>query len=62
MTRFVTVRDIVIPAGTELSPPPRTSSRWGFDHEAVVGHRRDHTSYWSMDLKDAIALGLVEEK
>lgn len=60
--RYVTTRDIVIPAGTELAPPPTKSSRWGSDYEAVVGHGRDHTSFWTMNLDEALAIGVVVEE
>jgi hypothetical protein len=59
--RYVTTQDILIPAGTEVGAPPQRSSRWGEDYEAVVGHGRDHTSYWTVNLDDAIELGLVRE-
>lgn len=57
---FVTTQDIVIPAGTELAAPPSHSSRWAENHEAVVGHGRDHVSYWTVDIEDALKLGLVK--
>lgn len=62
MTDYVTTEDITIPAGTVVTAPPVTSSRWGSDHEAVVGHGRDHVSYWTVNLEDALALGLVRPK
>ena len=58
---YRTTRDIIIPAGTVIQQPPARSSRWGSHHEAVVGHGRDDVSYWSVNLDDALRLGLVEK-
>lgn len=58
---YVTTRDIVIPAGTVLHEPCLFASHWRDNHEAVIGHGRDHSSYWSVNLQDALRLGLVEE-
>lgn len=59
-TIYVTTRDVVIPAGTEFFPPPTASSRWGKDHEAIVGIDRDHTAYLSMDMSEALEAGIIE--
>lgn len=60
MPRYRTTRDIVIPAGTILAEPPTQSSRWGSDHEAVVGLGRDHSGYFSVDVADAAESGFIE--
>lgn len=62
MAEYVLTSDVVIPAGTVLASPPTASTRWGSDFEAVVGLGCDHTSYWSVTLADALAIGLVEVK
>ena len=62
MTDYVTTHDIVIPAGTVLMAPPRESTRWRTDYEGIVGHGRDHVSYWTINIEDALGLGLIREK
>lgn len=62
MKKYVTTRDIVIPAGTELGAPPTASTRWGSDHEAVVALDRDHTCYLSMDVAEGLEAGAIEEQ
>lgn len=56
---LVTARDIVIPAGSKLHSPPIASTRWGRDHEVIVGLGRDYTGYLSMDLEDAVESGFA---
>lgn len=58
---FKTTRDIVIPAGTVLCPPPTLSSRWSKDFEVVVGLGKDHTGYFTLNVKDASNNGYIEE-
>lgn len=58
--RYRTTRDLVIPAGTELGSPPVASTRWGKDYEAVIGIDRDHSGYFSMDLKEGLGAGFIE--
>lgn len=48
---YITTQDIVIPTGTVLMEPPIASTRWGKDYEAVLGHGRDHVSYWTVDIE-----------
>ena len=57
----ITTKDIVIPAGTRIHQPPNASTRWGRDHEAVVHLHTDQAGYLSMDLDEAISLGVVKE-
>lgn len=59
--RYVTTRDIVIPAGTELDPAPTKTERFTPHVEAILGVTKDTTAYWTMDLSDAIDAGLVKE-
>lgn len=54
-------RDFIIPAGSEVFPPPTKSTSWGKHHEVIVGIDRDHTAYLSLDLQDGIDTGLVEQ-
>jgi hypothetical protein len=61
MTDYVTTQDIVIPAGTVLMPPPRKSTRWHTDYEGIVGHGRDHCSHWTVNIEDALELGLIRK-
>ena len=60
MALYRTTKDIIIPAGTVLSPPPMTSTRWGRNHEAVIALGSDHAGYLSVDAKDAVASGFIE--
>ena len=60
MAKYRTKRDIVIPAGTVLEPPPISSTRYGSDFEAVIGIGKDHTSYWSMNVVEGLNAGILE--
>ena len=57
---YQTTRDIVIPAGTELSAPPKHSTRWGDDFEAILPLGRDHCGCFSVDPQEGLASGLLE--
>lgn len=54
-------RDVLIPAGTVVSEPPTASTRWTRDYEALVGIDRDHTAYFTLNLADGIATGLIQQ-
>lgn len=56
---YLTTRDIVIPAGTEVGRPPTLSTRWGKDHEAIVEIDADHTGYFTLDASDGVESGLL---
>lgn len=58
---YRTTRDIVIPAGTELAPPPTQSTRWRNDHEAVLGLGKDHCGYLSIDPQEGLDSGYLEQ-
>ena len=58
---YRTTRDVVIPAGTLIMAPPTKSSRWGSDWESTVELDRNHTGYFSLNLEEAVSIGLVEE-
>ncbi len=57
--KYVTTRDIVIPAGTAFRAPPIASSRWGKDYQAVVGIDKDHTAYLTMNMAEALGADFV---
>jgi hypothetical protein len=59
---YVTTQDIVIPAGTELTGAPWRIVRSVPFVDAIIGHGPDTTSIWSIDLQEAVALGLVAER
>lgn len=61
MVTYRTTADIVIPAGTELLPPPSHSTRWRQDYDALIGHGRDHCSHWSINIEDGLACGVIEQ-
>lgn len=61
MTDYRTTRDIIIPAGTRLSPPPVRSTRWGKDFDTPVALGRDNTGYFSVDIKEGLASRVIEE-
>lgn len=62
MSKYVTVQDIIIPAGTELDPSPTQIKHFVPHVCAIIGHGRDYVSTWNMDLEEAIKLGLVKEQ
>jgi hypothetical protein len=60
--KYITTRDIVIPAGTELSMPPLHSTRWAKDHDAVIALGNDHCGYFSVDPQEGVDSGWLEPK
>ena len=60
MSKLVTTRDIVIPAGTEVGPGPSKSSYFTPHGEILIGFDKDTTGSLRFDLKEAIQLGLVK--
>jgi hypothetical protein len=62
MKTYHTAKDIIIPAGTRLHAPPTHSSRWKNDYDAPVALGKDHTGYFSVDIKQGIEAGWVEEQ
>lgn len=61
MTRLVTTRDIVIPAGTEVGKGPCVSTYFTEHGEVLVGFDKDTTGTLRFDMDEAKQLGLVEE-
>lgn len=60
--RLTISREIVIPVGTIARIEPNRVSRYSGEWVSVlIAHGKDHTSEWMMPLKEALALGLVEE-
>lgn len=58
--RYKTTRDIIIPAGTELSAPPTASTRWGRDFEAIIADGKDNSVYLTANISEGLASGLIE--
>jgi hypothetical protein len=56
---FVTARDIIIPAGTEVGVAPWKTERVVPFACAVVGPTKDTTFEWTMPLDEALEQGLV---
>ena len=61
MAKLVTTRDIVIPAGTEVSLGPRRSEYFTPHGDIVIGFDKDTTGSLRFDLEEALATGLIEE-
>lgn len=63
--KYITTRDIVIPAGTEVGPGPRMS-HYGIPHvphvEILQEITRDSTAHWRMPFDEAVAAGLIAEE
>lgn len=60
--KFVTAKDIVIPAGTEIGIAPSSTVRLPFPFaEALIAINKDMTASWTMPLDEAIEAGLVRE-
>jgi hypothetical protein len=62
MKTYRTTKDIIIPAGTELSAPPKHSTRWANDYDAPVYLGGDHCGYFSVDIAAGIDAGCIEEQ
>lgn len=60
--KYVTTRDIVIPAGTEVSVDPPHTQSFGTEQVSVLhAESKDCTSEWRMPLDEAIEVGLVKD-
>ena len=57
--RYVTTRDILIPAGTEVTEGPVAISRGVAFASALIAVSKDSTAEWTMPLEEAIDAGLV---
>lgn len=61
MHRYVTTRDIIIPAGTEIIQTGAYTARRGNNASVLIAETRDNTSEWQMPFDEALALGLIAE-
>lgn len=57
---YYTTKDIIIPAGTVLNPPPTDSTRWRNDYDAPIALGKDHCGYFSVDIAEGIDAGWIE--
>ena len=62
MKTYITTKDIIIPAGTELSAPPKHSTRWANDYDAPVALVPNHCGYFSVEIAGGIDAGWIEEQ
>lgn len=62
--RFVTTRDIIIPAGTDvIQEPANRTSRYVSPHASVLMEiTPDITAEWMMDFDEAVEAGLIREE
>jgi hypothetical protein len=59
---YRTAKDIVIPAGSEVTVEEQRTSKYVTPHASVlIEVDPDNTAEWLMDLDEAIETGLVEE-
>lgn len=61
MKTYHTIKDIIIPAGTRLHAPPKHSSAWAHNYDAPIALGKDYSGYFSVDIKEGIEAGWVEE-
>lgn len=61
MSKLVTTKDIVIPAGTEVGVGPCVSTYFTEHGEVTIGFDKDTTGTLRFDMEEAKQLGLVEE-
>lgn len=60
--KYRLVKDIVIPAGTEVTKEPPHQVEYYTDTAVVlIAVTNDVTAHWYMDLEEALAEGVVEE-
>lgn len=56
---YYTTKDIIIPAGTVLNPPPTDSTRWRNDYDAPIALGKDHCGYFSVDIPKGIGSSFI---
>ena len=61
MTKYVTTKDIVISAGTEVGLGPVRSEYHVPHGEVIIGFDKDTTGSLRFDLEEARMIGLVKE-
>lgn len=59
---YVTAKEIVIPAGTEVQLAPSKISRFVPYAGVLLGVTKDTTAEWTMPLDEALKTGLIKEK
>jgi hypothetical protein len=58
--RYVTTREIIIPAGTEVTREEERTSRYATPHASVlIEVTSDITAEWMMDFDEAVEAGLI---
>jgi hypothetical protein len=62
MSKFVTTKDIVIPAGTEVDFAPVRTEYFTRHGEALIGFDKDTTGSLRFDWEEAEQLGLIRER
>lgn len=60
--KYLTTRDIVIPAGTEIGKAPWRVIRAVDFAEAVIGFGKDNCASFTMPLDEMLELGLAVEQ
>lgn len=61
MKKYVTINDIVIPAGTEVQVAPYKVRRFVPFASVLLGVTKDMTAEWTMPVDEAIKTGLIKE-
>jgi hypothetical protein len=59
MSKYVTAKDIVIPAGTEVCPAPSSLTRFVPYASVIIETSKDTVAEWCMPLEEAFDLGLI---
>lgn len=60
--KYRTKRDIIIPAGTEVTTDPPHKTEFMTERATVmIEVTRDITAEWHMDLEEGLEAGVVEE-
>ena len=58
--RYRLTRDILIPAGTDVViEPPHKTEYFGDTVTVFIEVDKDHTSFWTMHLEDALETGML---
>lgn len=58
---YVTTRDIVIPAGTEVGLGPTASTYYTEHGEIIIGFTKDTTGTLRFDLEEGLVNGVIVE-
>lgn len=60
--KYKTIREIVIPIGTEIAPAPIRSERRGPHGEILIEFSKNATGNLCFDISEAISAGLIAEE